>query len=186
MSSKTRKVYSSVPKIPGEVKIVGALVLLLAALYVFQLISQPSFIKSQVKGVTGFIVADSSAVQSSQPAAATPGTVQKAPSPQIAEPPKPAVITDPIKITSPKKGSVVSPGFDVDVEVSDQVLTCYYLVKDSGAVTWDRRTKPCKTTFSVAADFCRTVGESTCYVYAEAADTNGNMIGTDAAYYSIK
>ena len=188
MSSKTKKVYSSGPKIPGEVKLVGALVLMLAALYVFQLISQPSFLKSQVRGITGLVVADSSAVQSSQPAQATATTtagkaVQKGPAPANAEP---APLTDPIKIISPKKGSTLSPGFSVDVKFSEQVLTCYYLIKDSGAVTWDRRTKPCKTTITVAPDFCKTAGENTCYFYAEASDGNGNNIGTDSAYYSIK
>lgn len=183
----------SAKKIPGEVRIVGVLVLLLAALYVFQLISQPSFLKSQVNGVTGLVVADTS--KETEPSASQspkqPATTATAPA-ETAETVKktsvqqPAPVTDPIKIVSPPKGSTLSPGFDVNVEVSDQVLTCYYLVKDSGAVSWDRRTKPCKTTVTVTADFCKTVGKDTCYVYAEAADGNNNIIGSDNAYYSIK
>ncbi len=182
-------------RVPSEVRIVGVLVLLLAALYVFQLISQPSFLKSQVKGVTGLVVADSeketgSTSQQAQVAATAAataiGTVQKAPQQQPQPKPASNSATTPIAIVSPAKGSAVSPGFDVNVEVSEQVLTCYYLVKDNGAVTWDRRIKPCKTTFTVTADFCKTVGKDTCYVYAEAADGNGNIIGSDIAYYSIK
>lgn len=177
-------------RVPSEVRIVGVLVLLLAALYVFQLISQPSFLKSQVKGVTGLVVADTNNEASSSTAPAQPAQTVAVTPKAVEQPLQPksvsATATTPITIVSPAKGSAVSPGFDVNVEVSEQVLTCYYLIKDNGAVTWDRRTKPCKTTFTVTADFCKTVGKDTCYVYAEAADGNGNIIGQDTAYYSIK
>ncbi len=183
-------------RVPSEVRIVGVLVLLLAALYVFQLISQPSFLKSQVKGVTGLVVADSeketgSTSQQAQvaatAAATATGTVQKAPQ-QPQQQPKPASATTPITLVSPAKGSAQSTPFEVGLEISEDVLSCYYLVKDNGAITWDRRTKPCKTTFTVAADYCKaaTAAEKTCYVYVEAADSNGNIIGSDTAYYSIK
>jgi len=66
------------------------------------------------------------------------------------------------------------------------VLTCYYQLKDNGKLAWDRRMNPCKAELPVSADHCKTQGKDTCYVYVEAADADGNVIGSETVYYSIK
>ncbi len=178
--------------LPVEVKIVGMLVVMLGALYVFQLISTPSFLKSQVSGVTGFVVSDTdqAAAQSPQkaeePAATTTTATSTEESEEKAVKPASTSPTQPVKIISPPKGSVQSPGFKVNVEVSEPVLTCYYRTDDSGQLTWDRRTKPCSLQIQLKPEHCNTIGSNTCRFYAEAADGNGNIIGSDTAYYGIQ
>lgn len=186
----------SAKKIPNEARIVGILVLLLAALYIFQLISQPAFLKSQVNAVTGLVVSDNEQQHPDETTTKTTATaaeeetkpkVSTQASQQQAQQPKPAATPGvPIKIVSPPKGSTQAPGFDVTIEVSSQVLQCYYSVKDNSQFTWDRRLKPCKTALPVAAEHCKTSGANTCRVEVEAWSSDGNLLGTDSAYYGIR
>lgn len=169
--------------IPSELKLVGILLLMLGTLYVLQLIPQPSPLKLNANPVTGLAIQDSP-----QESAATTTTTATQPTQQQAQQPKPASTSGgiPIKIVSPQKGSTQSPGFTLSIETSSDVLTCYYLLEDNGNLAWDRRMKPCRTELPVSADHCKTPGKDTCYVYVEAADSNGNVIGSDTAYYSIR
>ena len=186
---------------PNEVKLVGALMLMLAALYVFQLISTPSFLKSQVKGVTGFVVADTTQQQQTVPppqrttttptSTSQPATKKETklasptPAPSVQQTPA-ASLAPFIKIVEPAKGSTVSPGFTVKVEFNKDGFICYYQVKDNGGTTWDRRMRPCKTEFSVNKEYCSTVGKNTCFVHVDAANQDNSLTSTDEAYYSIQ
>ena len=178
----------NVRKMPKEAKLIAAIFLMFGALYVFQLFSSPPFFKSQVHGVTGFIIDNvQKAPEPVQPVTAPEAKKQEAPA-QALKPSQAPVkpITGGIAIVSPPKGSQQSPGFSVNIEVSEQVLTCYYRIDDNGQLTWDRRMKPCKTELPVSADHCKTPGSNTCQVNVEAYDAEGNGVGKDSALYSIK
>lgn len=180
---------------PNEFKLVGALVLMLAALYVFQLISTPSFLKSQVNSVTGLVVSDTTQQQTAPPPQQTTTTptssqvakketnqaAQTSTAPAQATPSGPA-----IKIVEPAKGSTQSPGFTVKVEFNQDAFICYYQVRDNGAVTWDRRMKPCKTEFTVEPGYCKTAGKNTCFVHVDASNQDGSQVSNGEAYYSIQ
>lgn len=176
-----------ISNMPKEAKIVGALLLMLAALYVFQVISQPSFMKSQVSAITGLVVSDSE--EQTEPTTTTTAAAPKQQQ-QTATATATATVTTPVatalKIIEPAKGSTVSPGFIVKFELPKDALTCYYQIRDDGTVKWDRRMKPCRTEISVEKEYCSTVGKNTCFVRVEAYDGSGNGLGSDEAYYSIK
>lgn len=181
--------------LPKEVKIVGALLLMLAALYAFHLASQPSFLKPQTNAATEPVVSESGQQQPAATTAADKETKQQASAQtetaqaqQQAPQPKLAATssTTPLKIISPQKGSTQSPGFSVNIEVSSEVLTCYYSLKDDGKLTWDRRMKPCRAELPVSADHCKTAGANTCQVSVEAWSAAGNLLGTDSASYGIQ
>lgn len=179
-----------ISNMPKEVKMVGALLLMLLALYTFQVVSQPSFLKSQVSTITGLVVSDSE--EQTEPAATTTTTAATAAAPkqQQQTTTTTATVTTPTatapKIVEPAKGSTVSPGFTVKIELPTEALTCYYQTRDDGTVKWDRRMKPCRTEISVEKGYCSTVGKNTCYIVVEAYDGNGNGLGSDSAYYSIQ
>ena len=172
--------------IPSEAKLVGGLLLMLAVLYVFQVVSQPSFLKSQANAITGLVVAETE--KQSEPTASTTTTTAPATAPATAAATSQPAASFPvsIKIVSPQKGSALSPGFDLKVEFSSQAITCYYQVKDSGATIWDRRMKPCRETITVEPGYCKTVGKDTCFVRVEAYSGDGSTGAIDEAYYSIK
>jgi hypothetical protein len=179
-----------------------AVVLLLTILYVFQLVSSPSFLKSQVNSVTGLVVSDSPQQTTATSPSATPtssgssGTTkeeQKKPaSQQTATVSAPSTITTTtpqnplIKIIEPAKGSTVSPGFIVKVEFNQDAFVCYYQVRDNGAVTWDRRMRPCKTEFTVEPGYCKTAGKNTCFVHVDASNQDSSVVSNDETYYSIQ
>lgn len=174
---------------PNEIKVVGALAAMLVLLYIFQMLSTPSFFNSQVKGVTGLIISDT-ASDEQQPVQAQP-TAEPKPAPAAApqvQAPKPALPQNAakIKITSPAKGSTQSDAFTVEVELGTDPFICYFQVKDGDTTTWDRRMKPCKSSFTVENEYCKTPGRNTCYVYVEQADQDRNMVSSDSAYYSIQ
>lgn len=162
--------------IPSEAKLAGGLLLMLAVLYVFQVVSQPSFLKSQANAITGLVVSEPET--QSEPSATTTVTTTATPAP--------ASFTLSANIVSPEKGSTLSPGFDLKVEVSSQAITCYYQVRDSGSVIWDRRMKPCRDTITVEPSYCKTVGKDTCYVRVEAYAGDASASAFDEAYYSIR
>ncbi|MBI2550169.1 hypothetical protein HYV83_03230 [Candidatus Woesearchaeota archaeon] len=109
--------------VPSEFKLVGALVLMLAILYVFQLISTPSFLKSQTQAITGLVVSDTAQQeQTTQPQQQTATTSPSSPvtkketkqAAQTSTAPVQAAPTGPvIKIVEPQKDSTLSPGFTV-------------------------------------------------------------------------
>lgn len=176
-----------ISNMPQEAKIVGALLLMLAALYVFQVISQPSFLKSQVNTITGLVVSDSEEQTGpTTTATTTTTTTTTAAAPKQQPQPTATVSVAAPKIVEPAKGSTVSPGFTVKFELPTEALTCYYQTRDNGEVKWDRRMKPCRTEISVEKGYCSTVGKNTCYIVVEAYDGNGNGFGSDSAYYSIQ
>lgn len=173
--------------IPTEAKLVGGLLLMLAVLYVFQVVSQPSFLKSQANTITGLAVAEPE--KQSEPSATT--TTSSAV--EEATPQQPQATSQPaasfpisIKIVSPQKGSTLSPGFDLKVEFSSQAITCYYQVRDSSSVIWDRRMKPCRETITIEPSYCKTVGRDTCFVRVEAYAGDASASAIDEAYYNIK
>lgn len=170
--------------IPSEAKLVGGVLLMLAVLYVLQIMSQPSFLKSQANTITGFVVDEPE--KQSEPSATTAEapTSDSATAAASSQPPTPFPIS--VKIVSPEKGSTLSPGFDLKVEFSSQAITCYYQVRDSGTVIWDRRMKPCRDTITVEPGYCRTVGKDTCYVRVEAYAGDASASAFDEAYYSIQ
>lgn len=173
-----------ISNMPQEAKIVGALLLMLAALYVFQVISQPSFLKSQVDTITGLVVSEE---EQTEPTTTTTTTTTTA-APKQQQQTTTATVSTPSapKIVEPAKGSTVSPGFTAKFELPTEALTCYYQTRDDGTVKWDRRMKPCRTDITVEKGYCSTVGKNTCYVLIEAYDGNGNGLGSDSAYYSIQ
>lgn len=172
--------------IPSEAKLVGGLLLMLAVLFVFQIVSQPAFLKSQANAITGLVV-DEPETQS-EPSATTTATPAPATAPATAAAASQPAASFPIsiKIVSPQKGSTLSPGFDLKVEFSSQAITCYYQVRDSGSVTWDRRMKPCRETITVEPSYCKTVGKDACFVRVEAYAGDASSSALDEAYYSIK
>jgi hypothetical protein len=162
-------------KIPGEFKLVGVIALLVVALYFMQLITTPSFLKSQVNAVSGLVIADtpkSGVIEKQQVLA---GQEQ----PKVAETPTPSV---PVKIIGPEKGSTQASGFIFKTEYSSEVFICYYSVHNAGTIVWDRRTRPCISDLPIT--YC-TSGKS-CEVYVEVADANNNIIGSDTATYKIQ
>jgi hypothetical protein len=184
--SKLSKLTS---KMPGEFKLAGVVLLLLVALYVLQLITTPSFLKSQAKSISGLVVSDTPQEQAAAaaPAATAPAAKVEAPAAATAAPTAvvqpPTVKMTPVTIIGPPKGSVQPAAFTLNIELSPEVLVCYYSVSNKGQIIWDRRMKPCRTDIPVT--YC-TTGTNTCKVYVEVTDFNQNIIGSDTVVYSIQ
>jgi hypothetical protein len=90
-----------------------------------------------------------------------------------------------ISIISPSKSSLQSPGFTIQIKINDNTGICYYRTDDSGEITWDRRMRPCSLSLAILPEYCHTKGANTCKVTVEAEDLEGNILGSDSAYFSI-
>ncbi|MFH1181904.1 MAG: hypothetical protein V1702_03015 [Candidatus Woesearchaeota archaeon] len=152
-------------RLSGEVKVIGGVIAVLVLAYAFQVIFTPSS-----AAPTGLAVAETPYVPPSDSA------------PKNFETPK----ADPIRIISPAEGSIQSPGFTVTIAIGSNTAICYYRTDDNDQLTWDRRMRPCTLELAIGPEFCKTKGANTCKVYAEAADANGNILGSDTAYFSLQ
>jgi hypothetical protein len=147
-----------------QLKVIGAIIAIIALSFGFQILlaSEPS------PAPTALVIAEPDI-----------GTlVQDASAPSE----KPV----PIAIIYPEKSSMQAHGFSIRISVSGDKITCYYRTDDAGRLTWDRRKKPCLIDMPITSDMCNTKGANTCKVYVEAADANGNTIGSDTAYFGLQ
>jgi hypothetical protein len=148
--------------LPFGFKILGGVIALLVLAYGVQLM----FTSPTTAAPTALVVADAPADYA----------VKEAPSMPI----------EPIRIISPANGSIQSPGFSVKIAIGSSTVVCYYRTDDNNKLTWDRRMKPCTLDLTISKDFCKAKGANTCKVYVEATDANGNVLGSDTAYFSLQ
>lgn len=147
--------------ITQEFKIAIIVSVILGMLFLFDFVINP--VETDKDLITGNVVADV------QP------EVDTAPAPKITE----------VSILSPTPGSIQNGEFTVQIEVPPEATQCYYLIKNNGQITHDRRTPNCGKDVVVKEIFCPTSGTNTCSFYYD-AENDGVRIGEDQRFFSIR